>query len=69
MSPEGGFVVYLKARKPVEDAVVKRDLPEFMGRLRAYRQSEAFNQWFRKQAEVSKLYIPPSRESTGITGS
>lgn len=60
-SQEGGLVLYLKGRPPLDDAKVKAALPEFMGQLRIYRQNEAFNQWFRKQAEQAKL-APPARE-------
>jgi hypothetical protein len=43
---------------------VKDKLPEFVGRLRFYRQNEAFNQWFRKEAERAKLVVP-QRENVG----
>ncbi len=55
---EGGIVLYLRAKLPVDEAKVKAELPEFIGRLRMYRQNEDFNQWFNKQAELAKLFIP-----------
>ncbi|MFM1769138.1 MAG: hypothetical protein RJA22_1667 [Verrucomicrobiota bacterium] len=63
LQQEGGFVLHVKARPPLEDAKVKAALPEFISQLRNYRQNEAFNQWFRKQAEVAK-FSPPRRETT-----
>jgi hypothetical protein len=57
---EGGFIVYLKEKIPVSDAQVKSDLPDFLARLRAYRQNEAFNEWFRKEAEQAHLTAPKS---------
>lgn len=61
---EGGIVAYLSARIPVSNEKVKAELPEFTARLRAYRQGEAFNHWFRRQAEVSQLNVP-QRELPG----
>ena len=57
---EGGFIVYLKEKIPVSDAQVKTDFPDFLARLRAYRQNEAFNEWFRKEAEQAHLTAPKS---------
>ena len=55
---DGGFVIYMRDRIPVTDEKIKQELPEFLSRLRLYRQSEAFNQWFRKEAEQARLTIP-----------
>jgi len=63
---EGGFLVYLKERIPVSDAQVKAELPEFFARLRMYRQQEAFNDWFRKEAELARLSLPKTQ--TEFTG-
>ncbi len=60
---DGGFILYLKARPPVDEAKMKEQLPEFMDRLRVFRQNEAFQQWFRKQAELAKV-AGPKRETT-----
>ena len=60
---EGGYVFYLKARPPVDESKLKTELPEFVNQLRVYRQNEAFQQWFRKQAEQAKL-AGPKRETT-----
>jgi hypothetical protein len=58
---EGGFIVYLKEKIPVSEAQVKAELPDFLARLRAYRQNEAFNNWFRKEADQAKLTLPKSQ--------
>jgi peptidyl-prolyl cis-trans isomerase D len=65
-NPEGGFVSYLKERIPVSDAQAKAELPDFIGHLRAYRQNEAFNDWFRKEAEQARLTLPKSQ--TEVSG-
>ncbi len=67
LPPQGGFVLYLSKRIPVDDATVKKELPDYLSRMRNYRQNEVFNQWFRKQIEQAKLYIAPAPETTGIT--
>ncbi len=57
-SQDGGMLIYMRERVPVSDAKLKQDLPEFLTRLRVYRQNEAFNQWFRRAAEQAKLTVP-----------
>ena len=52
---EGGFILYAKARPPVDEAKLKTELPEFINQLKVYRQNEAFQQWFRKQVEQAKV--------------
>jgi hypothetical protein len=58
---DGAVYIYLREKKPVEEARVQAELPEFLNRIRLYRHNEAFNQWFRKQAEQAKV-MPPQRD-------
>jgi hypothetical protein len=53
--PEGGYVAFVKARPPLDLAKMKAELPEFMATMRQYRQNEAFQNWFRRQAELARL--------------
>jgi peptidyl-prolyl cis-trans isomerase D len=55
---EGGLVVYMRDRQAVPEDKVKQEMPEFLTRLRLYRQNEAFNQWFRKEAEQARVTLP-----------
>ncbi|HZO86216.1 MAG TPA: hypothetical protein VFC26_13430, partial [Verrucomicrobiae bacterium] len=55
---DGGMVVYMRDRLPVPEEKVKEELPEFLTRLRLYRQNEAFNQWFRREAEQARVTLP-----------
>jgi peptidyl-prolyl cis-trans isomerase D len=50
-TPNGGTLLYVKAKIPVDPAKLKADLPEFVNYVRQTRQTEAFNEWFRRQAE------------------
>jgi len=63
---EGGFIVYLKEKIPVSGAQVNAELPDYFAKLRMYRQNEAFNGWFRKEAEQARLTLPKSQ--TELTG-
>jgi hypothetical protein len=67
-SAEGAVIIYLREVKPVDEAKVKAELPEFLGRLRVYRQNEAFNNWFRKQAEQARVTVPPRETQPTIPG-
>jgi hypothetical protein len=52
---EGGYIFYLASRPPIDQAKLNEELPEFVNRMRVMRQNEAFQQWFRKQADQGKL--------------
>jgi hypothetical protein len=45
-NPEGGFVLHVKQRLPIDEAKMKTQLPEFSNAVRERRQNEAFNIWF-----------------------
>jgi hypothetical protein len=62
---EGGYILYVKARLPVDEAKLKAALPGFIGQMRVYRQNEAFQQWFRKQVEQSKVMGPKRETAAG----
>lgn len=57
-TPEGGFIIYLKARLPVEPAKLQKELPDYLARLREQRQSAAFGEWFQKAVQEMRLTIP-----------
>lgn len=59
---DGGFVVFVSEKLPIELAKLTADLPEFMNRLRATRQSEAQNEWFRREAERGLRDTPVFRQ-------
>lgn len=60
---EGGYIIYVKSRPAVDESKLKEQLPSFVNQLKVGRQNEAFQQWFRKQIELSKV-MPPKRETT-----
>jgi hypothetical protein len=62
LSAEGAMLVHLRERKPADETKMQAELPEFVRRLRVYRQNEAFNQWLRKQIEQARV-VPPQKET------
>lgn len=48
---EGGFIVFVQSKLPIDQVKMQADLPQFINSVRRTRESEAFNNWFRKEAE------------------
>ncbi len=61
---EGGLVMHLKAKLPVDEAKLKTELPEFLARQREQRMSAAYSEWFQKLPEEMKL-VTPAKASGG----
>jgi parvulin-like peptidyl-prolyl isomerase len=57
-TPDGGLIAYVKQKLPMDDVKMKADMPNFLATLRSARQNEAFNMWFRKEAEKGLRDIP-----------
>lgn len=63
---DGGFILYVRDRLPLDEAKMKADLPAFATSLRQARQNEAFGLWFRKVME--KHQNLPFRKGKGGEG-
>jgi hypothetical protein len=48
---DGFFVLYVKAKLPVDQAKMQADLPTFVNSVRRGRQQEAFDEWLRHESE------------------
>jgi hypothetical protein len=59
---EGGFIVYVQSRLPMDQAKMNSDLPRYTAALRRERQSEAFGQWVNLEASRQLLSTPAFRE-------
>jgi hypothetical protein len=57
----GGMLLYVKAKLPLDTAKMESDLPAYVSNLRATRQTEAFNEWLRKEAEKGLRDTPAGR--------
>lgn len=48
---DGGVVVFVNSRLPVDEALMNQRLPQFIAQIRLRRQQEAFNAWFSRTAQ------------------
>jgi hypothetical protein len=64
MTADGGVIVYVKSRLPLDEAKMNASLPAFANYVRQSRQNEAFNDWFRKEAEKGLRDTPLIRPQT-----
>jgi hypothetical protein len=49
-STDGGFVLYIESRLPLDQSKMQTDMPQFLAQLRQQRQSQAFNSWIQREA-------------------
>jgi hypothetical protein len=61
---DGGLVVYVKSKLPLDDSKMNASLPAFANYVRQSRLNEAFNDWFRKEAEKGLRDTPLARPQT-----
>lgn len=59
---DGGFVLHVKSRTPVDEAELKKELPQFIADLRQSQRARSFYEWFGKQVELSRVDTGPSKE-------
>ena len=64
MTAQGGFIVYVKSKLPLDEAKMAANLPAFANAVRQARQNEAFNDWFRREAEKGLRDTPLARPQT-----
>ena len=65
LTRDGGLIVHLLSRQPVDEAKLKTELPAFLSDLRQERQREAVSEWFNKEAELARFTDSPSRNKAG----
>jgi parvulin-like peptidyl-prolyl isomerase len=47
---DGGFVLFVESRLPVDQSTMAKNLPEFSAELREQRQMQMFNEWLSREA-------------------
>ena len=57
-TPEGGFIVFLRAKLPVDETKMRAEMPGFLASLRQYQQNEAFSRWVQQQEAEARLTKP-----------
>jgi hypothetical protein len=55
--PEGGMVVFLRAKLPVEEAKMKTELPAFSEQVRRRREYMCFNEWIFQERQQLGLKV------------
>jgi hypothetical protein len=55
---DGAMVLYVKSKLPLDQERMNSTLPSFINSVRQSRQSEAFNEWFSKQANAGLRDTP-----------
>jgi hypothetical protein len=61
MTSQGGVVVYVKSKLPLDEAKMNASLAAFANAVRQRRQNEVFNDWFRREAEKGLRDTPLAR--------
>jgi hypothetical protein len=59
---DGGYVVYVKQRQPVDEAKMKEELPAYLAKMREQRQVAAFEQWFGREMQLH-LVLPANEKN------
>jgi hypothetical protein len=59
---DGGFVVFVAAKLPLDETKMRNELPRFAQGVRQNRQSEAFNYWFQQEATKGLRDVPYFKE-------
>jgi hypothetical protein len=59
---DGGFVVYVQSRLPIDQAKMNTDLAQYTTALRRERQDEVFSHWINLEASRQLSFLPAFRE-------
>lgn len=65
---EGGFLVFVREKLPIELTKLNAELPEFAQRVRSARQGEAYNQWFQREASRELRDTPALQQKQAAPG-
>jgi hypothetical protein len=64
---DGGFVLYIQSRLPVDQAAMNTQMPQFIAQLRRAQQYDAFNEWLQTEAN-RQLRNTPAYNQPAATG-
>jgi SurA N-terminal domain/PPIC-type PPIASE domain len=59
---DGGFVLYMQSRLPIDDVKMATEMPEFTARLRESRAQQAYSQWIQHEANHELRNTPLAKE-------
>lgn len=60
---QGGFILYLRERLPVDESKMREQMPTLLDRMREQREVEAFTQWLGREAQLHAVF--PARNPAG----
>jgi hypothetical protein len=66
---DGSMVLYVRGKLPVDVAKMQEEMPGFINYVRQKRQQEAFDDWFRKDAQKGLMETPIFRQPPPQLGS
>ncbi|HEX3890589.1 MAG TPA: peptidylprolyl isomerase [Verrucomicrobiae bacterium] len=64
---DGGFIVFVKSRLPVDQSAMNSELPKFTADLRRQRESDAFNAWLQTEANRELTHTPVYQQAANGT--
>jgi len=67
-SADGAYVVFIQAKLPLDENKLVANLPAFERSVRQARRGEAFNDWFRHEAEKSFREVPYFQKQAQLSG-
>jgi len=66
---DGGFIAFVESKLPLDETKLTADMPAFINSLRQMRVNEAFNDWFRREADKGLRDTPIARpQQPQLTG-
>ena len=57
-SMDGAYAIFVQEKLPLDEAKLAANLPAFERSVRQARRAEAFNDWFRQEAEKALREVP-----------
>jgi hypothetical protein len=65
LTRDGGLIVHLLSREPVEETKLKAELAAFTATLREERRRQAGNEWLHREFELAHFTGAPSQKKSG----
>jgi hypothetical protein len=59
---DGGFILFLQSKLPIDQEKMAAELPQFTAELRESRAQQAFNDWYQHEASRQLATTPLARE-------
>lgn len=67
-SMDGAYAVFVQGKLPLDESKLAANLPAFERSVRQSRRSEAFDDWFRKEADKAFREVPYFQKQSQLSG-